>query len=752
MKSNAKIWGLIVLLTLALFGYAQPTSQKNKRIFITLDVSGSMRGNKYVMANYAAQTISVFSNSGDLVYLYYLGEKHNITDPNGYKTIQKSYQSLSSKKDNYYEISDLTSFLKSYHPDSNYQDWLFIVGDGDWDYRSAKSEYDSTTEKLASLFEREQLHVCYLQTGNNLENDYAFTEFMQNQNSSFIDVRKSDTLASSVLGNCIYFANRILGFSNSSVSLHSVDGSTVTFSSEFPLERCLLVYQSDKMTKEIAKITSVECNGASVSVQVKGNPSTKPLVNPGKTALEGVVWELKCPQTISANETVQVHFNQEIDVRALTLYPYVDVMIGMRPWSVNMDTLLESRPGYFKICNREDRVLVKINATDKYGHKFIPPLMQRMEVRLVTSEGEVMASYSEADTSFVAVLPMPNDAISCYSVVESPGYFNRVSQQQSVEKSSEVCPPERVPLIELPVQKFDPVTFELLKNGGGFGGQIGDSLFCAVVSSGSFENVSLMGHDSWMLENANLTMDGDVALLTQKPISGMCECTFPDTLRYVVSLTSGSGVLYDGKLYEGFKIPVLVPVDERGWWNRCWVYVALFFGLLLFLIYLRVIRKKCRFGKEACVKAIQIDEWGNEIDKNYSHYLRKKGFGSWLNRWFWPGDEKNTLSYVNPRVNAISFKAGSTPSTILVPTKNVDFRKLKIGDYDPEEELEFVKLGDNETITIGKDETEGYLQYITGGKNDGAVFNAINVVMTLAVAAAEAFVFWMLIKSLIIMV
>ena len=102
---------MLLLLAVTLAGRAQSTVQKPKRIYITLDVSGSMKGNKYIMANYAAQSISVFSNPEDQVFLYYLGKQHNISGNNGYKQIQKPFNSLTGQN-TYHEISDLTQFLK----------------------------------------------------------------------------------------------------------------------------------------------------------------------------------------------------------------------------------------------------------------------------------------------------------------------------------------------------------------------------------------------------------------------------------------------------------------------------------------------------------------------------------------------------------------------------------------------------------------------------------------------------------------
>ena len=44
---------------------------QSRRIFITLDVSESMEKNKYELANYTTQLISLFRENGDQVFVYY---------------------------------------------------------------------------------------------------------------------------------------------------------------------------------------------------------------------------------------------------------------------------------------------------------------------------------------------------------------------------------------------------------------------------------------------------------------------------------------------------------------------------------------------------------------------------------------------------------------------------------------------------------------------------------------------------------
>jgi hypothetical protein len=752
MKLRIQFVTLFLLLLASLMGQAQSVMQKPKRIYITLDVSGSMKGNKYIIANYAAQSIAVFSDPDDQVFLYYLGKPHNISGNNGYKQIQKPFNSLTGQN-TYHEISDLSQFLKDYHPDTRYQDWLFIIGDGQWDYSKARAEYDRTTNQLKQRIEGGTLQLCYLQTGDLLTEENPFTSFLGGLNAPVIDIKTSDTTAASVLGHCVYFANRILGFSNTSVQLQQQGEQCATFRSEFPLERCLLVYQSSQPIANETRMVSATCDEGDLSTKVKGNPSTKPLVAAGKPVINGMVWELSSPQTISANSTVTICFNQDVEVNNLKLYPYVDVALVMRPWTVAMDTLVQAAANCFSICDQENKVLVQFSATDQYGRKFSPKLMQQMEVKFVIAGKEIKAAYTSTDTTFQAVMAMPDDTLSYFSLVECPGYFSMISSHQTVVKDASACPPEKVPLITLPLQRFEAVDFKSLSQENGFGGPIEDPLFKALVGKGTFDELSLSGHDSWMLERAELSFQDGQIVLVQHPRSEWCECAFPDTLSYQVTLRSRKGLLYEDKLYEGFVVPVKVPVERRGWWNRCWVYLAALGGLLLVFLYLRALKRKRRFGKDSGIKSIYFDRYGEEVDDNYQLSLRKEGLGAWLARWFWPGDEKNVLSFVDPELTSMRFVAGDSINIIRIPRGSIDPSTVAVDGYDFENENnmpDYIKLTNNSRIEVLKNSEvkAGYLMYVAGHKTGDGWFRFLSSLLMIATFAAGAFVIWTLVKSL----
>ena len=748
-----------LLLELALGGMAQPAAPLPKRIYITLDVSGSMKGNKYVMANYAAQILTVFRNPEDIVTVYYLGHRHSITGGEGYKQLQIPYEKHTGRS-SYHEISDISQFLKDYKPDVHYQDWLFIIGDGDWDY--ARQKYDDTVKALEHLLSKEQVRVCYLQTGDVQDKDFAFTRFMNGLHSDLVDVRRSDTTAVSVLSNCIYFANKILGFSNSSVQLKKKGRTSVTFCSELPLERCLLVYQSGQVGAKEVAITSVTCKGRKVGTTVKGNPTTQPLVASGASVVNGIVWEMSSSQPIPANDTVEVCFNQEIDVDKLTLYPFVDVSVGMRPWSVALDTLTEASPDVYQICDQESQVLVKISVTDKYGHKFPPPLMQVMDVKLSVDGNEIPAAYSSADTTFQVTLPMPSGTISYLSMVECPGYFSRVSPRQTVVKAAGICPPERLPLITLPVQQFSPIVFSTIRDGEGFGGQIQDSLFAVVAPLANFDEQTIeetsetgyFGHVSF-----SYNQDGTLAFNYESG-SEWCECAFPDTLTYLVTLRSTHGVLCGDRVYEGFVVPVAVPMDHMAWAVRCRLYLVALLVLLLLEIYFFALLKKNRFHKTARLKnSYSIEDCRREVEKN-GRLLRRPGLGAWINRWLNPfGAERCTMSFTRPRTDSMTFLASDSKNRVLMTAASFNPKTMSVPNYVPRSADD--KKGKNNPISISvgtsiaikrtqaaTTTTLGHLKLVSEGKDDEGGFRAFIAVLIILGFLALCFVAFVLIKSL----
>lgn len=737
-----RLFCLFLLFTLAVYGKAQPSVQKPKRIYITLDVSESMAGNKYIMANYAAQLISVFAGEEDRVSLYYFGQKQPL------ESILKPFEQLDSrKKRSYNEISDLTQFLQDYRPEPRYEDWLFIIGDGDWSLQrgryDSKTEFDATWARIASSpwFGDGRLHVCYLQTGETLEDQTVFTEALSQlktqPNHSSIDIRKSDNSAQSVRENCIYFANRILGFSIESIAIQQSGAQCVSFRSEFPLERFILLYQSVADGKlEIASVSFGTESIPGENIVLKGNPTTEPLTGPDGPLLNGAVWEINYPPGIPANEEVRVCFNQPVEASNLSLYPYVDVLLRMLPCSEALDTLMAAGPDLYKISDEENRVVVKISATDKNGHKIPAPVMQHLDVKLMVEGVEVLTAYSAGDTTFQAILDMPRDTLSYFSLVESPGYFSRITPSQTVLKSADLRPPVQVPLIPLPAQEFDAVSFRHLIEGSPFGGTVRDSLYSVLAPFGAFDIHDVIDLSDYPYAgNVELSLQPDGTLaFTHVPNSSWCECAFPDMLQYEVVLRASQGFLHDGNVYEGFRIPVTVPLDKRGWWARCRWYVALIVAILLFLLYLFALLKKNRFHKGARLKnSYYSDDAPKEVERNGKR-LREQGPLAWFSRWFNPfSDERVHISFARPQTGKMTFIATPSKNRINLDAASFNPKTMTIPNYLPPrdpgkaDKHERIPLSSGSSMEIkkvqgGKTTRLGHLKYVVEGKDSEGGF------------------------------
>lgn len=751
------------LLALTVFVQAQASSPKPKRIFITLDVSSSMEGNKYVMANYAAQMISVFSSEDDKAVLYYFGEPHELSGAQDYKSIQIAFDQLDKKKQHTYnEISDLTRFLKDYSPDPAYEDWLFIIGDGDWSIQrgryDSKTEFEATWKKLRALLVKEDLQLCFLQTGNEITDNYIFTDSLTKISRPTIDISKSDTTAQSVLDNCNNFVNRILGFSNQPIIIKQESEQCVVFESEFPLERFVIMHQSGKVGE--LKISSIDFGNVSISsndIKLKGSPSTRLLVGEKGISLNGEVWEVRCQQGIPANEKVKVCFDAKVDASNLRLYPYVDVLMQMRPWGRSMDTLNELSHNVFAACDTLTQLNVVLTLTDRQGHKFPPPLMKKMDVQLFVEGNPVTIDYETADTTFRAIVPISNDKVSYFVAVESPGYFRRstIDDPQTVQKTLICKPdPEIVPMDTLHMVVLDPIKFKTLIDGKKFEGQIDDTLLSIITALGNFDEQMVADlNDYSYIKNIGIEYDAGQLTFTPKPNNKWCECAFPDTLHYLVSLRSKSGILHDDKVYQGFIIPVSVPIDKRGWWSRCHLYVFVGIGLFLLLIYLIALLKKKRFRKNAMMTPVYYDYYGRRMEDQGGSKLRKEGFAAWFVRWFIPGRERNTLSFDSPEVAALTLVAADSDTVVNVDKTSIDPLTMHIKGYKPDDETDkskYVNLGDNNKIYVSKADGSdaGYLTFTTGEAIGGSGYRVFIILLILATIAAEALVCLTMLKSI----
>ena len=232
---------LFIFLTLSL------SAQESKRVYITLDVSGSMNGNKYALANYTTQMIVTLCDDDDEVYMIVYGVEECLSKNNSpLKLIQKPISNIKfgNPKSTSSEFEDIICFNNVYKPSDNKQNWLFIIGDGDWWYSpTLTTKYKKDKDRFREIIKKGSLNVCYLQTEHTLDKVTDFTKFADSL--GIVDIRKSDINPSTIKDGCNYFARKILGFSELSLKVKKSGQKCINIKAELPLKGFYLVYQDE---------------------------------------------------------------------------------------------------------------------------------------------------------------------------------------------------------------------------------------------------------------------------------------------------------------------------------------------------------------------------------------------------------------------------------------------------------------------------------------------------------------------------
>lgn len=690
-----------ITLILLLLGLILPETwaQQAKRVYITLDVSNSMCGNKYAMGNYTAQFISVFAGASDQVTIYYLGQCHDLSHKGDYTKLHRRFEQLPATKLNYHEVRDLLLFMDAYRSDPNYQDWLFIVGDGNWDWKGALGDYTCATGRFGQFIKDNNIHVCYLQTGDQLSEENPFTTYLSSLALPGVEIRRSDTTMASVRDNAVYFANKILGFSDEHIDIKESSTPTeVEFVTDFPLVGFLLLYQGGD-----AKITAATCGGKQLPYTLKGNPTTRPLMNSG--GMEGVVWDFH--HSVPAGQTVTLAFNHQPMIGGLCVYPQVDLRMLITPLGANGLPLENIGQNLFRANGAEKQVTVAVNLTDSHSNSFTSEQMKRVIVQLTDGSHTYNSTYHAADSSFRITLPLTTDTVSFRANASAKGYFAIESELQSVV---------RMPMLTLSEQVFSSISYSLLEGGLSHGGVINDSLLRCNYSFDTMYCIDLATNDTLACR-----LLGD-SIVLDLPAVQRCECNYPDSLHYTVLLLSRDGINVGGKPCGGIEIPVAVPVARRSFIVRCRSELTQCLVLILISIYIILLQRKHRFGKTARITPSYInldDEWKVQGGTP----LRKRGIGPWIGRWLLPSHEKRRISIRKPQVD-IKVIASESPNKIFMPSRCYDATKMSIPGVNDSNVPKQIRLNNNTTINIQNrnGNEEGKLVFSVGKKDDIAAY------------------------------
>ena len=633
--------------------------QQAKRIYITLDVSGSMGGDKYTLANYTTQMLVTLCDEDDEVHMIVDGaDKILSREKDPLTVIQKPFGDLHFGESRFSgsQFDDIRSFNSLYRPSSNKQDWLYIVGDGEW--ATFNSQYDDCRSDFQRIVEGGTLNVCYLQTGREIREDNDFTQFANSL--GVIDIGKSSVDPKTIINECNRFTRKILGFSDTPLKIERPNRTSVNIKSELPLSGFYLVYQDDVKPEALPKIQSVTADGKSLQCTLKGTPSTIPLRNVSSMVeLSGNVWFVKVDEAIPANSGIDVSFDKAVDPSNIRVYPLVkDIEFGTMGISRIGKQLRRLDGKTFVICREESKARVRIELSDGSQGNLPESLLKDTKVVVKANGQDYPAHYKNG--GFECEIDLVEEETQYYAECDSPGYFKRVTPITKIVKGD--CPEEKDDLPETvaPVSDLGSFTFKEIQ-GGPISFTLHDEESLELLDPNQFD-ISFEIENSFLFEKPEMHVeDGSVIVLDLHPKGEWCECLFPETLNLKMKSSPRDSAFDEyGKNYEKRSFPIIIHVQkERPWLSRClWVLIAILTLILLF-IYIRALTHKRRFKKSAQINPIYINNYGEEVDDGAGQKLRKSGFPAWFARWFIPGTEKSQLTFSDPSCTLTFFASDS---------------------------------------------------------------------------------------------
>lgn len=765
MKQHRMRW--ILSSIIALIACMSLSAQQAKRVYITLDVSGSMSGNKYALANYTTQMIVTLCDDDDVVRLIIAGKDNNLSSSK--KALMELQFPLNyygknplipapPQSDPNFEINDIITFNKLYKPSNRTEDWLFVIGDGKWEYRN---EYLPTIEKFGEIVGKGDLNVCYLQTGNALSEENGFTKSVKP--FGVVDIRKSDTNPQTIKEGCDHFARKILGFSDVPFQVKNSGGKCISIKTELPLQSFFLVYQDETKSDQLPLISSATAGGKLLQTKLKGTPSTTPLkTNRNEVDLSGHVYHVQGNGTIPANTDIEVCFDKDVNPENVSIYPLVkEVEFGSFGFSPAGGKLKQVGSKTFCISSSEKSAIVRIELNEA-SKKNLPESLLKKTAVVVKANGKEYKAKNK-NGAFECEIDLVDEETQYYAECDCPGYFKRVTPIMTIEKGD--CEPEAITSPELPVMKqpmmdFGPMTFEALKR---------DPLRFYIHKIGEKDaldpqkfDISVKVENGFLYEDPQISFDNDTIQLDIRPLGKWCECLFPKEINFTIISTPKQGAFEkEGVSYSRVETPGRVPIlKENPWAVRCfWVLVTLA-TLLLFILYLRGLLKKNRFHKNARLRnSYVVDDNPKEVQKN-GRRMRKPGFNAWFDRWLNPfGDEKNSINFTRPKTPVMSFTASESKNKVLLSEASYNPDKMTIPLYNPrlggndKKTKEPIGISAGTAIEIkktqgGESTRLGHVLYVVEGKDDvGGYRLFIGLLMALSIVSFMALVI-MLIRGI----
>lgn len=740
--SNKSMQKIILLLC---FFICLGITAQNKTVYMSVDVSASMKGDKYNLANYTAQMITALMDEQDELYFSICSDfqKINMQNSNRQQSIQALQKPFRSLKVVYIktEIGDINTFINIFRNKPDRDQYYFIVGDGYW-----HTEVENASENFKRLVTNNPVKVYFLETMKSMSEHGDFGQRLDNL--PFVSQYRSSNDPQTIINNCILLATSIFGISHESVALKKESDKCYSFQSQLPIKKLYALYQEETSGKDLPLLTNVTCNSANIPIIRQSTVSTEKLIYDETTEklLSGQIIVLDANALLPAGKDIKLYFNKEINPSNLNIFPMVDVKLTQPEFEAGLGTPRIDGNDVI-ICLENNKIKLKYTQIDDEGNILPASILQKIKTVIKTTKGEYTPKL--VDGFFECEIPLSDEELEYTINSQCPGYFNIVSDKRKIIRSKDCDRP-----IQGEMQsKGDIHINDLMAGKGNIFISIVDKDNPSIILNPKEHIIKISNNNKHLFDEVTIGEITDTDFEIKFTVrNSLCECFIPNQVEVEVYTEDKSGK------YEANSKIFIVDIDKSNTSKieQCkWMLITIVL-LLILIIYMNALKKKKRFKKGAMIRYQYFGVGGIKSRENVDD-LRAKGLLSWINRWLIPmGAERTSKSFPKAGNKVFTFTANSSVQRIEIPKTQYDPKQMSSIDYDRDQferkDVKSFSMSDNTLLKITLPGGTGSFQIRydkgTGISNDVPAFRIFTSLIIAVATIGIAILGYLFISSL----
>ncbi|MBP1664900.1 MAG: hypothetical protein H6Q19_2040 [Bacteroidetes bacterium] len=613
---------IVLIFAVAVYFISAPAAPK--QVYITVDNSGSMTGDKYMVSAYTAQLITLL-NAGNDVTVIMNGVARKIPDtPEDIKSLRIAQPNVKREWGSSSfgsQIGDIASFNELFKKNSGRDQWLFVIGDGNWN----TNRFPAITANFLNLVSDNPLRIFFVPYGSNEYYPGDFTSIIRKVRNARI--LNGATSFSNVFNNCIVLIYYLTSTECKLPTTNLVDEQTVEVNSVVPAKKYLIFYQDNRNENELPEITATILDTVTMKAELLGKPSTFGMQFKNyPNLLSSALWKVENKSRIQSGKPLILKFDRKIEQNKLKVFVFPD------------ETFYTKTDSIIQISSKSDK-LVKTGAS--------------------------LASIIVVDKNELAKA-LEKTVYNTKSVESSNA--DKYSNDKFRSKIQSLKPKSLV----IPAPPLTPVTFRKIADGKPRTGYLLHIPHSSIFDPEKHE-IAFDPGLRILFKDISTWSDSENTVFLLESRNQLTSLFIPDTLKLnlkIISKVSENTSYADNDriIIRTATVKDKIPVAKL---------IIRLFSCLLLIIYLLLLSRKARFKKGAIISYRSVDE----SDLSINITLRKKGITNWLNRWLNPFIPENSEIVFAKMDTKIRFTACRKKTAVRIHKSFLDNRHLYFDHY-----------------------------------------------------------------------